>query len=261
MADTPIIRVEIEDHVAQILLDRPKALNAINWDFIRQMTAAVEGLWNNDDVWTAYIEGAGERAFSAGADLKERKELSLSDVERLRKDMIVMFRKVTEFPKPTIAAVHGYALGGGFELVLACDLIVADETAVFGLTEVSLGIIPGGGGTQALPRRVGVSRAKELIFTARKFDAREAERLGVVNRLVPAGEAGAAARELAKEMAANAPISLRQAKRAIDGGLEVSPSKGWEIEEEAYNVTLQTEDRNEALRAFAEKRPPKFQGR
>jgi enoyl-CoA hydratase/carnithine racemase len=146
-------------------------------------------------------------------------------------------------------------------MALACDIIVADESAVFGLTEVSLGIIPGGGGTQALPRRIGVSRAKELIYTARRIDAREAERLGVVSRVAPKGEAGNAARELAKEMTANAPISLRQAKQAIDGGMGIPPSKGWEVEEAAYNVTLETEDRNEALRAFAEKRPPKFQGR
>ncbi|MFQ5914488.1 MAG: enoyl-CoA hydratase/isomerase family protein [Nitrospinota bacterium] len=261
MAGSSIIEVTVEGRIARTLLNRPKTLNAINWDFIRQMTAALDELSKNNDVWVAYVEGAGERAFSAGADLKERRELSLSDVKRLRKEMILMFRKVTEFPKPTIAAVHGYALGGGFELALACDIILADETAVFGLTEVSLGIIPGGGGTQTLPRRIGVSRAKELIFTARRINAREAERLGVANRVVPAGQAGAAARDLAKEMAKNAPVSLRQAKRAIDRGAGVPPSKGWEIEEEAYDVTLLTEDRNEALRAFAEKRPPRFKGR
>jgi enoyl-CoA hydratase/carnithine racemase len=261
ISDGSIIEVAVEDRIARVLLNRPEALNTVNWDLIRRMDAAMEELSRDDGVWAAYLEGAGNRTFCAGADLKERKALAMPDVAKLRKEMIAMVRKITEFPKPLIAAVHGYALGGGFELALACDIIIADETAVFGLTETSLGIIPGAGGTQALPRRIGVGRAKELIFTARRIDAREAERLGVADRVVPPGEAGKAARALAREITANAPISLRQAKGAIDGGLGKPPSRGWEIEEAAYNVTLATEDRNEALRAFAEKRPPRFQGK
>ena len=261
ISEGSIIEVAVEDHIARVLLNRPEALNTINWDLIRRMDAAMEKLSRDDGVWAACLEGAGDRAFCAGADLKERKALAMPDVAKLRKEMIAMVRKINEFPKPLIAAVHGYALGGGFELALACDIIIADETAVFGLTETSLGIIPGAGGTQALPRRIGVGRAKELIFTARRIDAREAERLGVTDRVVPPGEAGKAAWALARAITANAPISLRQAKAAIDGGLGKPPSRGWEIEEEAYNVTLATEDRNEALRAFAEKRPPRFQGK
>jgi len=180
-----IIEVAVEDHIARILLNRPEALNTINWDLIRRMDAAMEALSRDDGVWAACLEGAGDRAFCAGADLKERKTLAMPDVAKLRKEIIAMVRKITEFPKPLIAAVHGYALGGGFELALACDIIIADETAVFGLTETSLGIIPGAGGTQALPRRIGVGRAKELIFTARRIDARKAERLGVTDRVVP----------------------------------------------------------------------------
>ena len=261
MAEERVIEITVEDHIARVLLNRPAALNAINWAFIRQMDTALEDLAGNHDIWVVYFEGSGEKAFSAGADLKERKDMPMTDVAQLRKEMIAMFRRITDFPKPTIAAVRGYALGGGFELCLACDIIVADETAVFGLTETSLGIMPGGGGTQALPRCIGVSRAKELIFTARRVDIREAERLGIPNQVVPPGEAGNAARALAEKIAANAPVSVRQAKAAIDGGLGKPPSEGWTIEEASYNMTLETEDRNEALRAFAEKRPPKFQGR
>jgi enoyl-CoA hydratase/carnithine racemase len=251
---------EKRGRIAYLTINRPDRLNALHPPANSEIRDAMTDFRDDPDAWVAIITGAGERAFSAGNDLKYTAERG-----RHRRPVgSAPFGGITsdfECWKPIIAAVNGFALGGGLELALACDIIIADETAVFGLTETSLGIIPGAGGTQALPRRIGVGRAKELIFTARRIDAREAERLGVTDRVVPPGEAGKAARALARSITANAPISLQQAKAAIDGGLGKPPSRGWEIEEAAYNVTLATEDRNEALRAFAEKRPPRFQGK
>jgi enoyl-CoA hydratase len=162
---------------------------------------------------------------------------------------------------PTIAAVHGWALGGGFELALCCDLIVAADDARFGLTEVTLGIIPGGGGTQLLPRLIGKSRAKLLIYTGRRIEASEAERLGIVVRVVPREELEASAMALAEEIGANAPISLRQAKKAIEGGFHLDLDTAFTFEAEVYNATLLSEDRLEGLRAFAERRKPEYKGR
>ena len=168
--------------------------------------------------------------------------------------------RVTFFPKPIVAAVRGYALGGGMEFALNCDFIIAADSAVFGLTETALGIIPGGGGTQLLPRTVGRSRAKEMIFTARRVDAAEAERMGLVLKSVPADRLDEEVETTMRAIAANAPISLREAKRAVDTGMDVNLENGLKIERDAYNVTLATEDRNEGLRAFAEKRKPNFRG-
>lgn len=261
MGEEQTVEFNVKNHIARVQLSRPDALNAINWMMIRQMDAVMDSLKSEDDIWVVYFEGSGKKAFSVGADLKERRGMPMTDVFQLRSDMTTLFRKITEFPKPSIAAVHGYALGGGFEMCLACDIIIADGTATFGLTETSLGIIPGAGGTQALPRRIGFSRAKELIFTAKQIDIREADRLGIPNQVVPVGEASNSARELAEMIVANAPIAVRQAKRAIDNGAGKSPDEYWAIEEAAYNMTLKTKDRDEALAAFAEKRTPKFQGR
>ena len=256
MAEKQTVKITVKNLIARVQLNRPEALNAINWMLIRQMSTLMDTLKSENDVWVVYFEGLGKKAFSVGADLKERIGMPMTDILQLRGDITTLFRKITEFPKPTIAAVHGYALGGGFELSLACDIIIADETTVFGLTETSLGIIPGAGGTQALPKRIGISRAKELIFTAKRINAREAERLGIPNQVVPENEAGKTARDLAETIVANAPIAVRQAKRAIDNGAGKPPDESWTIEEEAYNMTLETRDRSEALAAFAEKRAP-----
>ena len=187
--------------------------------------------------------------------------MDLPATQKLRADLVRTFRMINALPMPTVAAVHGFALGGGFELALCCDLIVAAEDARFGLTEVTLGIIPGGGGTQLLPRLIGKSMAKLLIYTGRRIEAAEAERLGVVVRRVPRAELEPAAMALAEEIAANAPISLRQAKKAIDGGFHLDLATAFAFEAEAYTAVLLTEDRQEALRAFAERRKPNFTGR
>ena len=175
--------------------------------------------------------------------------LPMADVAKLRKEMIAMVRKITEFPKPLIAAVHGYALGGGFELALACDIIIADETAVFGLTETSLGIIPGAGGTQALPRRIGVGRAKELIFTARTIDAKEALRIGLVNHLVPLEQLESTVAEMAAAIAANSPAAVMESKRVID--IATFSREAVQHEVEANIELRKSEEHRERFRAAA----------
>ena len=218
-------------------------------------------LSEEEPVRAVVLRSSGNRAFCVGADLKERKTLTKKRVQALRSKLEKAHDLITFFPKPIIAAVHGYALGGGMEFALNCDFIIASDDAVFGLTETALGIIPGGGGTQLLPRRIGGARAKELIFSARRINAKEAETIGLVLKVVPTDRLDKEVETTIRAIAANAPISLREAKRAVDLGLERDLKNGLKVEREAYNITLATEDRNEGLRAFAEKRKPNFQGR
>ena len=255
------VEVEVSERVAYVTLNRPEVLNAYNREMVDQLIEVFRRLSGEDDVWAAVLRSAGGRAFCVGADLKERKTLPMEEVRRLRAMLEEAHDLVTFFPKPIIAAVRGYALGGGLEFALNCDFIIASEDAVLGLTETALGIIPGGGGTQLLPRRIGRAKAKELIFTARRIGAAEAERLGLVARVVPADTLDEETEKTVRAIVANAPIALRQAKRAIDNGVEMDLPSGLKLEREAYDATLSTEDRNEGLRAFAEKRAPRFQGK
>ena len=261
MADQATVLLECQEHVATLMLNRPEALNAINADLLRDLRAACRELEADERVWAVVVRGAGDRAFCVGADLKERRGMDVPATQKLRAQLVRAFRELNALPMPTIAAVHGWALGGGFELALCCDLIVAADDARFGLTEVTLGIIPGGGGTQLLPRLIGKSLAKLLIYTGRRIEAAEAERLGIVVRVVPAAELQSAAFALAEEIAANAPISLRQAKKAIEGGFHLDLDTAFAFEAEIYNATLLSEDRLEGLRAFAERRKPRYRGR
>jgi enoyl-CoA hydratase/carnithine racemase len=206
------------------------------------------------------ITGAGERAFCAGADLKERKSMDPALVPTFVKNIRGLMDDVESMPQPTVAVINGFAFGGGTELMLACDLRIAVEAARFGLTEVSLAIIPGAGGTQRLPRLVGKSRAKDLILTGRRLGAREAESMGLVNRVAKDGALREAALELAASIAGNGPVAVRAAKAAIDGGTELPQHQGLELEAECYARTLPTQDRLEALAAFSEKRKPVFKG-
>ncbi|GAW93936.1 enoyl-CoA hydratase-related protein [Calderihabitans maritimus] len=254
------IEVAREDHVAIVSFNRPEALNALSTQMAKDLINVLGYLEEKKDVWAAVLTGGKSRAFCVGADLKERKNMDTEQMKRQRALFVKAFKTVMNFPKPLIAAVHGYALGGGFEFALGCDFIIADETAVFGLPEVTLAIIPGGGGTQNLPRIIGKHRAKELIFTGRRISAPEAAAWGIVNRVVPEGELEKTYRELMKEITQNGPIALQQAKRAINFGVEVELDTGMAFEAECYNVCLTTEDRNEGLRAFNEKRKPVYKG-
>ena len=206
------------------------------------------------------LTGAGNRAFCAGADLKERARMSEGDVHAFHHDLRAALRGIETSPKVFVAAINGAALGGGLELALACDLRVMSAAAEMGLPEVGLGIIPGGGGTQRLARAIGVARAKDLVLTARRIDAIEALAYGLATRAAPPERLREAALEAAAEVARNAPISLRQAKRAIDGGFHLPLEEALDLENRMYQDCLGTRDRQEALAAFAEKRRPVFTG-
>ncbi len=206
------------------------------------------------------LTGAGDRAFCAGADLKERAGMSEAEVHRFLSDLRAALRAIETSPKVFLAAINGVALGGGLEVALACDLRVMSEAAEVGLPEVGLGIIPGGGGTQRLAREIGVARAKDLVLTARRIGAVDALAWGLVSRIAPPDRLREEAIALAEQVARNAPISLRQAKRAIDDGLHLPLDEALAHETRMYQDCLQTEDRREALRAFAEKRRPVFKG-
>lgn len=254
------IQVQREDQVAILTINRPEVYNCLNLAALLTMREQLGEIALDRDIRAVIVTGAGEKAFCSGADLKERRTMTEQQVQQYIRTIRDTFTELERLPKPVIAAINGVALGGGTELALACDLRVMSETAQMGLTETSLGIIPGAGGTQRLPRIVGKAKAKELIFTARKVGAEEALAIGLVNRVVPAGEALSAALELARQITENAPIALAQAKYAIDFGLEADLATGLAIESNAYQVLIPTKDRLEGLAAFKEKRKPVYRG-
>jgi enoyl-CoA hydratase/carnithine racemase len=257
--DTITLR-RVADHVVELVLDRPQALNAISTAMARDLTAATSALAASRGTRAVVVSSSADRAFCVGADLKERNGFSDAELVAQRMTTGPAYRGVLDLPMPVVAAVHGFALGGGFEIALSCDLVVADETAVVGLPEVSVGVIPGGGGTQLLTRRVGWSRAADLIFTGRRLEAAAALAHGCVDRVVPAGTARAAAIELATAVAANSPIGLRQAKRAMRLGLDVDLATGLAVEDSAWRTTAFSPDRAEGVRAWTERRAPQWPG-
>lgn len=254
------VLVRRHEYVAELVLDRPKAMNAVSTDMARSIAGACAALAADRDARVVVVTSSHERAFCVGADLKERNSFSDADLMKQRPVARGAYTGVLELPMPTIAAVHGFALGGGFELALSCDVIVADRTAVVGLPEVSVGVIPGGGGTQLLPRRVGAARAAELIFTARRLEAAEAHELGLVDQLVDEGQDRAQALELASRMAANSPVGLRAAKRALRLGHGLDLRAGLEVEDAAWRSVAFSGDRAEGVAAFNEKRTPRWPG-
>jgi len=255
------VLVERHDHLAHLVLNRPEVLNAIDNTLGEELGAACEALAADEAIWAIILRGAGERAFCAGADLKARRDFSPEQWAGQRALFRGMFQKMRSLPQPMIAAVHGFALGGGTELAMLADFIVAADDAVFGLTEVSLGIIPGGGGTQNLPRMIGRNRAKELIYTARRIPAAEARELGLVNHVVTRDQLLPTATMIAEEILKNSPFAVRQAKWAIDGGVDLPLDDGIECEHKAYLRAIASDDRREGIAAFNEKRPPQFSGR
>ncbi|CAM5426772.1 enoyl-CoA hydratase/isomerase family protein [Streptomyces abikoensis] len=254
------IAVRRHGHVAELVLDRPKAMNAVSSELARRLGEATSALGADDSVRVVVLTSTHERAFCVGADLKERNSFTDAELGRQRPHARAAYTGVLELPMPTIAAVHGFALGGGFELALSCDVIVADTTAVVGLPEVSVGVIPGGGGTQLLPRRVGAARAAELIFSARRVEAEEAGRLGLVDRVVGEGQDRAEALALAERIASNSPVGLRAAKRALRLGHGLDLRAGLEVEDAAWRSVAFSGDRAEGVAAFNEKRKPDWPG-
>lgn len=248
------------DAVAEIVLDRPEALNALSTAMARELAQACAGVATDSGVVAVLLSGAGERAFCVGADLKERATMTDADMAAQRPVFRAAFGAVRDLPQPTVAAVHGFALGGGCEFALSCDVIVADRTAVLGLPETGVGLVPGGGGTQLALRRLGPARAAELIFTADRIDAPTASRIGLIDRLVDAA-ARDAGLELAARIARNSPVALRAAKRALRGGAGAALSTGLEVEDAAWRTAALSGDRAEGIAAFNEKRRPVWPGR
>ena len=251
-----------QPHLLLVTLNRPQASNALN----TQMGRDLEALWTEliaepGETRCVVLTGAGEKAFCAGGDLKERH--GMSDAQWVAQHEIFerSYWRLLDCPVPVIAAINGHAFGGGLEIALACDFVYAAEDARFALPEVTLGIMPGAGGTQLLPRAVGERRAKEIILTGRPFSAAEAYQWGIVNRLCPRATLMADALATAGAICANAPISVRQAKKSIHHGLQMDLKNGLMFEIEAYNRMVGTEDRLEGVRAFNEKRKPAFKGR
>src|SRR6185437_8416825 len=236
------------------------ALNAIDTAMATRLAQACAELASESDSRVVVLSAAGDRAFSVGADLKERNRLSDAGLLAQREVFRAAFASVLALPQPVIAAVHGYALGGGCELALCCDLIVADETAVLGLPETTVGLVPGGGGTQLALRRLGPGRAADMVLTGRKVGIDEAMRFGLVDRRVPAGRADRAALDLAGQIAANSPVAVRAAKRAIRHGWGVSLEAGLDIEDAAWRTAALSADRREGIAAFVEKRKPAWPG-
>ncbi|GGV02804.1 enoyl-CoA hydratase/isomerase family protein [Streptomyces spectabilis] len=254
------VGVRRHGHVAELALDRPKAMNAVSSAMARSISEACDALGADRDVHVVVLTSTHERAFCVGADLKERNSLTDAELVRQRPVTRAAYTGVLELPMPTVAAVHGYALGGGFELALSCDVIVADPTAVVGLPEVSVGVLPGGGGTQLLPRRVGAARAAELIFSARRVEAAEAKELGLVDLVAGEGEDRDEALALAARIAANSPVGLRAAKRALRLGHGLDLRAGLEVEDAAWRSVAFSGDRAEGVAAFNEKRKPEWPG-
>ncbi|WP_010492559.1 enoyl-CoA hydratase [Paenibacillus elgii] len=255
-----VLSTSIGNGIVLITLNRPEAANALSIKMLEELRDAVAACQFDRSVRCIVITGAGEKAFCAGADLKERAGMDMNQVRRTVALIRESIHALEALPQPVIAAVNGAAFGGGAELALACDLRIASETATFALTETSLGIIPGAGGTQRLPRLIGKGRAKELIFTARKIDAEEARGMGLVEYVVPPESLLDKALEIASRIARNAPVAVAQAKFAIDKGFDADLSTGLAIEHNAYEVTIPTKDRLEGLEAFKNKRPPIFKG-
>ncbi len=254
----PLILTETRGRVALITLNRPEALNALSTPLIDELVAAIAAFDTDDGVGAIVITGS-EKAFAAGADIKEM--ASLTFVEAYLRDQAAAIARVSEARKPTIAAVAGYCLGGGCELALATDIILAADTAKFGQPEITLGIIPGMGGTQRLPRAIGKTKAMEMILTGRMIDAAEAERTGLVARVVPAAELMPSALALAETIAAKSLQATMMAKEAVNRAYEMPLGEGLRFERRLLQALFASDDQKEGMAAFAEKRPPKFSNR
>lgn len=256
-----LVLEERHDQVVVLTLNRPEIMNSFNFGMLRALKERIEAIHFDPEVRVVIVRGAGEKAFCAGADLKERLTYSEQQVREFIFTIRNLFTFIEYLNKPVIGALNGIALGGGTELALACDMRIASQTATLGLTETRLAIIPGAGGTQRLPRLVGRGKAKELIFTGRRVDAREALEIGLVNKICAPESLMDECLAMAAMICETGPIAIQQAKYAINYGLEADLHTGLAIESNAYWVTIPSEDRLEGLAAFREKRKPVYKGK
>lgn len=252
---------ESENGIGIVTINRPKALNALNAATIHELDRMFDELAKNNAVKTVIITGSGEKSFVAGADITEMQKMSAVEGRNWGKLAQAVFSKIENLPKPVIAAVNGYALGGGCEISMACDIRIASEKAKFGQPEVSLGIPPGFGGTQRLARLVGKGRAKELLFTGDMIDAAEAYRIGLVNKVTVPVELLNTAKAMAQKIMSRAPVAVQVCKAAVNEGLDVDLKTGIAYEAEVFGLCFATDDQKEGMTAFVEKRPPNFTGK
>lgn len=251
---------QLQDRIAVITFNRPKALNALNQALLDELSDALDQVAADEDIRALVLTGAGDKSFVAGADITELATYNTLQAKSFAARGHRILNKLQELPIAVIAAVNGFALGGGTEIALACDFIYAAETAKFGQPEINLGIIPGFGGTQRLPRLLGANQAKELIFTGKMISAAEALQIGLVNRVFPADQLLAEVMKTVREIAAKGKVSLREAKQAINQGLRVDLATGCDIEIDAFAICMASPDAKEGTRAFLEKRKPTFKG-
>lgn len=252
------IELSTDGGVATITLNRPEKHNALGALIVEELGSALDEVEGSAEVRAVILTGAGDRAFCSGVDLKERREMSPEERWAHNRDLNAFAGRLARLQTPTVAAINGLALGGGFEITLACDFRIASENAGFALPEVGIGIIPGAGGTQRLPRLIGPTKAKELILTARRIDARTALDMGILSRVVAREDLLDEARKLAGETAQNSPLAVAYAKAAVDIAMETSLEQGLRFETAAIRATLASEDYREGLASFAEKRKPEF---
>ena len=261
MTRRSMVSLETDGEIGVVTLERPEALNAISGALADELADAFREVGSRPDIWVMVLRGAGDKAFCVGADLRERASFTIEDFYSNRRQIKGMFAALRAVPQPTVASVFGFALGGGFELALSCDLIVAARGAMFGLPEVRVGLLPAGGGTQLLARSLGETRAKELIFTGRRVEADEALDMGLVARVVDRDGLDQAAIDLAHDICRSSPVAVREAKRSIESAHGVALEEGIEIESKSWEVVINTEDRAEGIAAFNEKRDPRWKNR
>jgi len=252
---------EKSEGIATITLNRPEALNAWSQELAQEFRNAIENTQKDENVKAVIITGAGEKAFSAGADIKTMKGMTALKARALSQMGYEICNIIESLEKPVIAAINGYALGGGMEVSMACDFRIASEKARMGQTEINIGLIPGWGGTQRLPRLVGKARAKELVYTGKIIDANTAFQWGLVNKVVPAEELMKAAKGFVKELADKAPVALKVAKSLIERGTDIDLKSALTLEREGFAVVASSEDLQEGVSAFVEKRKPVWKGR
>lgn len=255
------ILIGVEEGIATITFNRPKALNALNSALLEELSHALDDMAADEDIRVLILTGAGDKAFVAGADITELANCNALQAKQFARQGQLVINKIAALPIPAIAAVNGYALGGGTEMALVCDFIYASENANFGLPEINLGIIPGFGGTQRLARLIGPNQAKEMIYTGKMISADEAKAVGLVNKVCPLENLMDEAMSTARLIKTKGKVSLRAAKQAVNNGLNTDLGTGLHIEQDAFAICMANEDAKEGTKAFLEKRKPEFKGR